>query len=359
MESFYGGRSGASFVIKKRFDAISITETIYRKRYYAVSNGVPIVPLIERTGLNENDYDWDLFTLDGSSAGSGVNFPTETAEGMVQFFEQGAVTTSEVNYGEYVIIDTVSGLKDTQNIYNGQIFIRTPDINNGYGGAEYVGQITGITYVSDLQVTWDNVLNKPGSLVQDANYNHTDNNFTTTLKNKLDGIATGAEVNVQSDWDQSNNAADDYIKNKPVNLSDFNNDLDLIDDSVAGNAKTYSSNKIITLLADKVSTITGKGLSTNDYTTEEKNKLSGIAAGAEVNVQADWAQTDDTADDYIQNKPSLVQLDDVEVRADATFSSSRINNLISTLIVPITQQDYDDLPEKDPLVMYIIMREEE
>ena len=29
----------------------------------------------------------------------------------------------------------------------------------------------------------------------DASYVHTDNNFTTTLKNKLDGIATGAEVN--------------------------------------------------------------------------------------------------------------------------------------------------------------------
>ena len=34
---------------------------------------------------------------------------------------------------------------------------------------------------------------------------------------------------------------------------------------------------------DKVS---GKGLSTNDYTTTEKNKLSGIASGAEVNQNA-------------------------------------------------------------------------
>lgn len=33
---------------------------------------------------------------------------------------------------------------------------------------------------------------------------------------KLDGIASGAEVNVQSDWSQSDNTADDYIKNKPT-----------------------------------------------------------------------------------------------------------------------------------------------
>ena len=47
---------------------------------------------------------------------------------------------------------------------------------------------------------------------------HTDNNYTTTEKNKLAGIAAGAEVNVQSDWNQSNSSADDFIKNKPQDL---------------------------------------------------------------------------------------------------------------------------------------------
>lgn len=37
-------------------------------------------------------------------------------------------------------------------------------------------------------------------------------------------------------------------------------------------------------LNNKVDKVTGKGLSSNDYTTEEKNKLSGIAVGAQVNV---------------------------------------------------------------------------
>ena len=39
-----------------------------------------------------------------------------------------------------------------------------------------------------------------------------------------------------------------------------------------------------TALNKKVDAVAGKGLSTNDYTTAEKNKLSGIDAGAEVNV---------------------------------------------------------------------------
>lgn len=62
------------------------------------------------------------------------------------------------------------------------------------------------------------------SLVHDASYVHTDNNFTTTLLNKLNGIASGAEVNVQSNWSQTTTTADDYIKNKPTKVSDFTND---------------------------------------------------------------------------------------------------------------------------------------
>jgi len=36
----------------------------------------------------------------------------------------------------------------------------------------------------------------------------------------------------------------------------------------------------------------------------DKTKLDGIAAGAEVNVQPDWTQADNTKDDFIKNKPA-------------------------------------------------------
>lgn len=63
--------------------------------------------------------------------------------------------------------------------------------------------------------------------VSDASYVHTDENFTSAEKTKLSGIEAGAEVNVQSDWNEADNTADDYIKNKPsipTNTSDLNND---------------------------------------------------------------------------------------------------------------------------------------
>ena len=39
--------------------------------------------------------------------------------------------------------------------------------------------------------------------------------MSATDKTKLDGIAAGAEANVQADWNQTNSSADDFIKNKP------------------------------------------------------------------------------------------------------------------------------------------------
>lgn len=44
--------------------------------------------------------------------------------------------------------------------------------------------------------------------------------------------------------------------------------------------------RMLSKLGSKVDKVDGKGLSTNDYTTEEKNKLAGIESGAQVNQNA-------------------------------------------------------------------------
>lgn len=55
---------------------------------------------------------------------------------------------------------------------------------------------------------------------------------------------------------------------------------------VSGGTTKFTTGGAYTELAKKVDKESGKGLSTNDYTTDEKNKLSGIASGAEVNQNA-------------------------------------------------------------------------
>lgn len=106
-------------------------------------------------------------------------------------------------------------------------------------------------------------LTNDGNFVTDANYVHTDNNYTTNEKNKLSGIEEGAEVNIietvkvnGTALSVTNKAVDVTV---PTKLTDLTNDGDFVTD------------------ANYVHT-------DNNYTTNEKNKLSGIAENAQVNV---------------------------------------------------------------------------
>ena len=100
-----------------------------------------------------------------------------------------------------------------------------------------------------------------------------ENDFTNTLKTKLDNIASGAEVNVQSDWNQSDDEADDFIKNKPT--------IPTVDTALDATSENAIQNKAVkSALDDKVDAVDGKGLSTEDYTTAEKTKLAGVETGA-------------------------------------------------------------------------------
>lgn len=64
--------------------------------------------------------------------------------------------------------------------------------------------------------------------------------------------------------------------------------------------KITSTNK---LSADLIS----DGTTNKVFTATEKTKLSGIADGAEVNVQSDWSVTDSSSDAFIKNKPTTMK----------------------------------------------------
>lgn len=127
----------------------------------------------------------------------------------------------------------------------------------------------------------------------------------------------GIEENVQADWDEADTTAPSYIKNKPNIPSGVVVDTTYDGTSVNAQAGTAVAQAIST----KVDKVTGKGLSTNDFTNADKTKLEGIESGAEANVQANWAQTDTTADDYIKNKPTIPS----PVTVDQTYSASSAN----------------------------------
>lgn len=103
---------------------------------------------------------------------------------------------------------------------------------------------------------------------------------------KLQGIEANAQRNVQPDFNQTDDTADDYIKNKPPTIT--------VDSELSDSSTNPVQNKVVkaaidtkadaSALDDYVQKITGKGLSTEDYTTNEKLKLANIADNAERNT---------------------------------------------------------------------------
>ena len=129
---------------------------------------------------------------------------------------------------------------------------------------------------------------------------------------------------------------------------------------VDNNGLLYFLQKIRSLLIKKVDKVDGKVLSTNDYTTEEKNKLAGlnnyilpaattttlggIKAGAGVEVTADGtlnATGGGTADavdwSNVQNKPTKVS----EFTNDSGYqTASQVESAISTATTGLATETY-------------------
>lgn len=126
------------------------------------------------------------------------------------------------------------------------------------------------------------------------------NDYTTAEKNKLSGIESGAQVNTITGVKGNSEAA---YRTGNVNITKANIGLGNVDNTADADKPISTATQ--TALSGKVDKVTGKGLSTNDFTDTLKTKLNGIATGAEVNVQANWNTTDSTSDAYILNKPTI------------------------------------------------------
>ena len=155
------------------------------------------------------------------------------------------------------------------------------------------GNTISATAEPQLQANWAEddsssvqyIQNKPQNLVQDADYTHTDNNFTDADKSKLAGIEAGAEANVQSDWTESNTASDAYILHKPS-----------VKPVAAGDNITITEgNDAFTISATDTTYTAGHNITiTNNV----------ISATAEPQLQSNWTEADSSSVQYIQNKPS-------------------------------------------------------
>lgn len=114
-------------------------------------------------------------------------------------------------------------------------------------------------------------------------------NLTTKVNNFLDvDDTTTDQLSELIALINANKTSIETITSGKVNVSDIINNLTT---NVANKPLSAAQGVALKALIDaldsnKVDKVSGKGLSTNDYTTAEKTKLSGIATGAEVNQNA-------------------------------------------------------------------------
>lgn len=188
-------------------------------------------------------------------------------------------------------------------------FVEETDLSDvAFSGA--YADITGTPYIP----TKTSDLTNDSDFVSDANYVHTDNNFTTALKDKLNGVATGAEANVQSDWNVADASSDAFIKNKPAiptktsditndsgfitsaavptKTSDLTNDSGFITNQVNNLANYYTQSEVNGMfnalsVPTKTSELTNDSGFLTSIPTASASTLGGVKIGNGINIAAD------------------------------------------------------------------------
>jgi len=223
------------------------------------------VDKVSGKSLSTNDFTNDLKTkLDGISAGANKT----VVDSSLSSTSTNPLQNKAINTALNNKVDKVSGKGLSTNDF-------TTDLLNKLNAIEAQANKTVVD--SALSSTSTNPLQNKA--INTALNNKVDkisgkslstNDFTDALKTKLDGIATGAtKVSVDSALSSSST---NPVQNKVIN----------------------------TALGNKVDKVSGKGLSTNDFTDTLKTKLDGIATGAN-KITVDTALSS-TSTNPVQNK---------------------------------------------------------
>ncbi|GMQ60342.1 hypothetical protein AN1V17_47420 [Vallitalea sediminicola] len=152
-----------------------------------------------------------------------------------------------------------------------------------------VGQAENVTATIDESLIFASKKDVESKVSKVEGKGLSDENYSTEEKDKLAGIEEGAEVNR------------------------------VISDSISiDSSETAASSKAVKQVNDKVNNrvvkVNGRGLSTEDYSSGEKNKLAGIEEGAEVNREIS---------------------DRVDLDSSSTVASSKAVKQISTALADI------------------------
>lgn len=270
------------------------------------------------TTYNKTEVDSKVSTInqtkqDKLTAGSGIKIENNTISSTldVQLYKiVDSLPTQDVEPGKIYLV--LSETSTESNKYTEYAYVNNEwEIIGSYtANVDLSGYLTKTDAASTYQPKGNYALKTEipdVSTKADTSYVNTQIQTVNTEINKkankadLHAVATSGNYNDLTNKLKAGSGVtitDDNTINASVDLSGVTNSISELDSKIEAEISRATIAE-----SNKVDKIVGKGLSTNDYTTNEKNKLAGIASGAEVNVQSDWNQIDINSDDYIKNKP--------------------------------------------------------
>ena len=266
---------------------------------------------------------------------------TETEPQFTSSPAHGITSTDITNW------DNKSDFSGSYNDLTDKPSIPAPQVNSDWNSNSGVSQILNKPTLATVATSgdYDDLTNKPtipDPQVQ-ADWTESDSTKASYIKNK----PSLPSAQIQSDWNQTNTGEVDYIKNKPTNVSAFNNDAgystfsgsytDLTDKpSIPTKTSDLTNDSgFLTTETDPIFTASpAHGISAADITawngksdfSGSYNDLTDKPSIPAAQIQSDWNQSDNTALDYIKNKPNIP--------------------VVPTLAPVATSGDYDDLTNK-------------
>jgi len=329
----------------------------------ADNNGAQTYPSIGLLYEDLNAGDEGLVVISGSVFGLDTS-SYSAGDALYLDSTAGALTNTRPS-GHTKVVQKVALVKRSHSSAGSVIIMgagRVNDVPNLQVGFFWRGSSTGVAQAADFETSVANTTavstntTKLSSIENGATADQTGaeikslyevevNAFTDAQFTKLSGIQTGATAN-STDATLLNRANHTGTQTAST-ISDFDTEVSN-NAAVTANTAKVSADGLVTTHSDVTNAGSGQIITdaertkltgiesgatsdqtgaeikaayeaeanTNAFTDAEQTKLAGIAANAEVNVQANWAESNSASDAFIQNKPSINQVNNSYARME-------------------------------------------
>lgn len=268
--------------------------------------------------------------LQERGGGGGGSFTTEVVVSLPSVGTNGTI---------YLILNKESSVEE--NIYDEYIWVdsigdyeKLGSLGTDIDLSNYVTKTEFKTLDTEVQGL-DTELGTVKTSVQNINTSVQGLNTNVSNINTSIGNLNTAVNDLNTDVESLEGAV--QVTSTAVNLGSANKATALKGTALTYNNKNIATTDLIPDISNKVDKESGKGLSSNDYTTTEKNKLAGIEAGAQKNAVSSvnsktGAVTLTKADLSLGNVTN-----DAQVKRTEMGANNGVAQLSSTGTVPVAQ----------------------